>query len=178
MGLFDRNPFLYENLLDLLPRRKVFISYYKGDKYWVNQLVKDYGQPGIGVFIPRVVGVKDEDDFVNSTDPEYIISQIRKRYIQDTSVTIVVVGQCTHSRKYVDWEIKSSLRQPANGLPNGLLGLEVPPPFDIYGNAIGHYRPDRFSKNHYFDLADISYARYYKWPTNSEQLRQIGRAHV
>lgn len=172
MSFSGYNPFLSGGFPKLLPRRKVFISYFKGDKVWVNKLVKDYGQPGSGVFIPSVVGVKDEDDFVNSDNSEYIISAIRERYIQDTSVTIVVIGQCIHSRKYIDWEVKSSLRQPANGMPNGLLGLAVPPPTDFSGNPIWHHLPDRFSKNYIQNRQDISYARYYTWPTSAADLRR------
>lgn len=168
MSIYGYNPFL----AGILPRRKVFISYFKGDKVWVDKLVSDYGQPGTGVFIPSVVGVKDEDDFVDSEDSEYIISAIRERYIRDTSVTIVLIGQCTHSRKYVDWEIKSSLRQPTNGIPNGLLGLAVPPPKDFLGNPIWHNLPDRFSKNYTQNRPDISYARYYTWPTSAADLRR------
>jgi hypothetical protein len=166
------NPFLSAMYPSTLPRRKVFISYFKGDKPWVDALVRDYGQPGTSVFIPRVVGVKDEDDFVDSDNPDYIISAIRERYIQDTSVTIVVVGQCTHSRKYIDWEIKSSLRQPANGMPNGLLGLAVTPPNDYSGKPIWHVLPDRFSKNYVQNQPDISYARYYNWPASAADLRR------
>ena len=153
-------------------RRKVFISYFKGDKPWVDALVRDYGQQGTGVFIPRVVGVKDEDDFVNSDNPDYIISAIRERYIQDTSVTILIIGQCTHSRKYIDWEIKSSLRQPVKGMPNGLLGLAVAPPKDPFGNPIWHVLPERFSINYKDKRPDLSYAQYRTWPTNAAELRK------
>lgn len=166
------NPYPLGKFPTIIPRRKVFISYFKGDKPWVDKLVRDYGQSGNGVFIPRVVGVIDEDDFVDSDDVDYIMQAIRDRYLQDSSVTIVVVGPCTHSRKFIDWEIKSSLTQPANGRPNGLLGLEIPPPRDWAGNPIWHYLPDRFLKNYIQDRQDISYARYYVWPTSASDLRR------
>jgi len=153
-------------------RRKVFISYFKGDRPWVDALVKGYGQSGLGIFIPSVVGVEGEDDFVDSDDPEYIASVIRERYIRDTSVTIVVIGQCTHSRKYVDWEIKSSLKQSANGMPNGLLGLAVAPPKNHLGAPMWHILPERFSKNYDGSNLAISYARYYAWPTRAADLRR------
>lgn len=165
-------PFFTGSSPAIQSRRRVFISYFKGDKPWVDKLVNDYGQAGTGVFIPRVVGVNDEDDFVDSDDVDYIMQAIRDRYLQDTSVTIVVIGSCTHSRKFVDWEIKSSLQQPANGKPNGLLGLAVPPPKDFAGNPIWHYLPDRFLKNYTPNRNDISYARYYTWPTSASTLRQ------
>lgn len=172
MSIYGYNPLLSGKSPAIPPRRKVFISYFKGDKLWADKLVNDYGQSGTGVFIPRVVGVTDEDDFVDSDDVDYIMQAIRDRYLQDASVTIVVIGQCTHSRKFIDWEIKSSLRQPANGLPNGLLGLAIPPPKDLAGNPIWHNLPDRFSKNYIYNRNDISYARYYTWPTSASDLKQ------
>lgn len=86
-------------------KRKVFISYYHGDQEAVNKFVKDFGD----VFIPKTVGVKDGDfDFV-SNNPEYIMRRIREEKLGDSTVTIVLIGECTHSRRYVDWEIKASL---------------------------------------------------------------------
>ena len=155
----------------VLPRRKVFISYFKGDKAWVDKLVADWGQPVNGVFIPRALGVREDDDFVDSDDVDYIMSAIRDRYLQDTSVTIVVIGRCTHSRRFVDWEIKSSLRQPANGLPNGLLGIAIPPPKDTAGNPIWHHLPERLEKNYSQLYPTSSYVRYCTWPTSGTELR-------
>jgi hypothetical protein len=82
-------------------RRKVFISHYKGDRTEVDEFIERFGNQE-KVFIPYVLGANDNDDFINSTDPNYVMSQIRKRYLQDTTVTIVLVGSCTHSRRYVD----------------------------------------------------------------------------
>lgn len=167
---YDPNPLL-KVFPKVLPRRKVFISYFKGDKIWADKLVRDWGQQGDGVFIPRAVGVREEDDFVNSDNADNIISAIRDRYLHDTSVTIVIIGRCTHSRKFVDWEIKGSLRQPDNGLANGLIGLAVPPPVDAYGRTIWHHLPDRFNWNYDHQNLTAAYARYYNWPTTAAELR-------
>lgn len=166
------NPNLLGKFPPILPRRKVFISYFKGDKPWVDSLIAHYGQPSVGVFIPCAVGVTEEDDFVDSDDVDYIMQAIRDRYLEVTSVTIVIIGPCTHSRKFVDWEIKSSLTQPANGRPNGLLGLEIPPPRDWGGNPVWHHLPGRFLKNYIHNRQDISYARYYVWPSSASDLRR------
>lgn len=169
--MYGYSPFPPKVFPTVLPRRKVFISYFKGDKAWVDKLASDWGQPGNGIFIPHALGVREDDDFVDSDDVDYIMSAIRDRYLQDTSVTIVIIGRCTHSRRFVDWEIKGSLRQPANGLPNGLLGLAIPPPTDVTGNPIWHYPPDRFSRNYDGKNKTSSYARYYTWPTSGAELR-------
>ncbi len=67
---------------------------------------------------------------VNSAEREEperrdVIGQIRTRYIADSTVTMVLVGRCTHSRRHVDWEIRASLRQGDVYTPNGLLGVNL-----------------------------------------------------
>ena len=53
------------------------------------------------------------------------MAEIRRKYLLDSSVTILLIGSCTHSRRYVDWEIKSSLRRGMN-VPSGLLAYVLP----------------------------------------------------
>ncbi|PIW65687.1 MAG: hypothetical protein COW12_00565 [Candidatus Omnitrophica bacterium CG12_big_fil_rev_8_21_14_0_65_45_16] len=162
---------IYSSLLSSssLPRRKVFISYFKGDKNWVDSFVKQYGPEGEGIFTPKALGVNDIDDFVNSDNPEYIMSQIREKYLGDSSVTIVLIGSCTHSRRYVDWEIKSSLRRGtilAGPIPNGLIGITIPP---LSSGPNWPHLPDRFKRN--FQKNGKGYARYYTYPTLGATLR-------
>jgi hypothetical protein len=97
-------------------RRKCFISYYHGDKVWAKDLVMRFGGP-TGIFIPRVIGL--EDDAIRSNRPDYVIETIREEYICDSAVSIVLLGRCTHSRRFVDWEIKRSLlRETLNKYPD------------------------------------------------------------
>jgi hypothetical protein len=77
------------------------------------------------VFAPKALGTFDNDDFVDSDNPEYVMGEIRRKYLLDSSVTILLVGKCTHSRRFVDWELKASLRQGAN-TPNGLVAFVLP----------------------------------------------------
>ena len=143
------------------PKRKVFISYYHGDQAAVNKFVEDFSD----VFIPKTVGVKDGDFDINSTNPEYIMRKIREKKLEDSTVTIVLVGSCTHSRRYVDWEVKASLQQGST-LPNGLIAINLP-----YMGKEGAL-PSRISENVSRDTQgnDIGYARYYVYPRSSEQL--------
>ena len=46
-------------------------------------------------FIPLVLGVSDEDDFINSKDTANVMDQIQEKYLTDSTVTIVLVGKCT-----------------------------------------------------------------------------------
>lgn len=89
---------MYSTYLTNYKRRKVFISYYHGDQEAVNKFVRDFKN----VFIPKTVGVKDGDFNVDSNNSQYIMRKIREQKLDDSTVTIVLVGSCTHSRKYVD----------------------------------------------------------------------------
>lgn len=91
-------------------KRKVFISYHRGDRAEVDAFIHKWADIE-GVFIPKALGVYDNEDFINSDNPEYIMNQIRSRYLGDSTVTIVLVGTCSHSRRFVDWELKTSLRR-------------------------------------------------------------------
>ena len=150
-------------------RRKVFISYFHGDQDAVNKFVADYGD----VFIPKTVGVKDGDFDFDSNDPQYIMRKIREQKLQDSTVTIVLIGSCTHSRRYVDWEIKASLQQ-GQSLPNGLIDVNLP-----YMGSTGNL-PPRLANNIERDgnNKDIGYGRYYKYPSSKEELKRwIEDAH-
>ena len=143
------------------PKRKVFISYYHGDQDAVNKFVRDFSD----VFIAKTVGVKDGDFDIDSTNPEYIMRRIRETKLGDSTVTIVLVGSCTHSRRYVDWEVKASLQQGTT-LPNGLIAINLP----YMGNEGA--LPKRVSENVIRDSnkQDLGYARYYIYPTSKQQL--------
>lgn len=144
-------------------RRKVFISHYKGDRDEVDAFINEFGIQK-KVFHPYVLGANDNDEFIDSTNPIYVMTQIRKKYLQDTTVTIVLIGSCTHSRRYVDWEIKSSLRQ-GTYTPNGLIGIILP------SQGKSAYMPPRLEKNWNSNYSDC-YARYYVYPSRADELRR------
>ena len=114
----------------------MFISYYHGDQDEVNEFVEEFSD----VFIAKTVGVKDGDFDFDSNDPQYIIRKIRENKLSDSTVTIVLIGSCTHSRRYVDWEVKASLQQ-GSSLPNGLIAINLP-----YMRDIGAL-PERVNEN-------------------------------
>src|SRR6266487_5338107 len=81
-------------------RHKCFLSYYSEDADEVLAFVERFSD----VFIPKTVGISDEYPWVNSDDDDYVMDVIRDDYLADSTVTIVFVGKCTWSRKFVDWE--------------------------------------------------------------------------
>ena len=145
------------------PKRKVFVSYHSSDQAAVDAFVQRW----VGaedVFIPKSVGVADYGaDPIASTDTDYIINKIREKYLGDSSVTLLLVGQCTHSRRYIDWELKASLRRWATCPPNGVLAIALPP-YTILGGQ-PHVLPPRFEEN-WNNQKRPCYGRYY-WPPQS-----------
>jgi hypothetical protein len=143
-------------------RRKVFISYFRADRAEVEAFVHRWGIVE-NVFIPQIVGAYGQK-LVKSDNAEYVIGQIRTLYIADSTVTIVLVGNCTHARRHVDWEIKASLRRGEFSTPNGLIGIVLP------SQGTGALLPPRFEAN-WTSGHQNCYARYYVAPRSAGELR-------
>lgn len=142
-------------------KRKVFISHYKGDRAEVDAFIQRWATIE-GVFIPKVLGAGENYDYIDSTNPEYVISQIRQKYLGDSTVTIVLIGTCTHSRRYIDWELKTSF-QRGQELPNGVIGILL----QSQGNSA--HMPQRL-KDNWNKEGTNCYARYCAAPTTADQL--------
>ena len=117
------------------PKRRVFVSYcHKDDQWWCDQLTaySDW----LDIFTDRSLG-----EPVRSDDPEYVNRQIREDRIVGSSVTVVLCGARTYGRKYVDWEIRSTLHHD-----HGLVGVALP---SARRNGRGEVVvPDRFLDNY------------------------------
>lgn len=131
---------------------KVFISHYHDDSKEVNGFIKKFTEEN-KVFIPRIVG-DDYDTTINSNDAEYIMRKIREYYLTDSTVTIVLIGKDTYKRKYVDWEIASTLRNDTNNKRSGLIGILLPGRTKSNTNI-----PPRLQDN-----VDSGYAMLYEYP--------------
>jgi len=126
-------------------KRKCFVSYHKSDKAAVDDFIEKFGSR----FIRR--GMEMTDDIINSNNTDYVMKRIRELYLDDSTVTLVLIGRCTWARRYVDWEIQASLRQPANGLPNGLVAIQLGESYTTL--------PNRVSLN-----VKSGYSKFYKYP--------------
>lgn len=142
-------------------KRRVFISHYGGDRQEVDQFIYHFSTVE-KVFTPYVLGANNNDEFINSTNPSYVMGRIREKYLQNSTVTIVLIGNCTHSRRYVDWEIKSSLTQ-GTYTPNGLMGIILP----SAGNSAE--LPQRLFDN-WEQNSTNCYAPFWGYPQNSNTL--------
>ena len=163
MTIYDehgKSPFGVQPLQN--PRRTVFISFSQSDRTEVDQFVYRWTQQD-RVFISKTVGTAFGNDLINSDRADYVISRIRTDYLADSTITLVLIGSCTHSRRFIDWEIKASLRQGETYTPNGLLGILLPP-------LASAHLPPRFAAN--WNRQELNcYARYRPAPTSAQQLR-------
>ena len=74
-----------------MPKRNVFVSFFQSNRTEVDEFV-DRWAGREGVFTPKVLGISTNDEFINSDNPEYVMSNIREKYLGDSTVTIVLMG--------------------------------------------------------------------------------------
>jgi hypothetical protein len=144
-------------------KHKCFVSRHHANDEEVANFLENFGH----VFIPRAVGVSDLSEVIDSDDTDYVMDQIREKCLTDSTVTIVLVGTCTWARKYVDWEVCSTLRNDKNNKRSGLIAITLP----SVSNYEGRKLPARVADNVLGDNQADGYARWKKYPTNAESLR-------
>lgn len=154
-------------------RRKCFISYHHADQAEVNAFIRTFDHQR-NLFIARGLGLGSEmsADIINSTNTDYVMSRIRQLYLADSTVTLLMLGRNTWSRRYVDWELQSSLRSGETIIPNGLLAIKLPS-FPITGGMF----PQRLDANllgigvqYNPAIGQDCYARWIQYPSSSEVL--------
>ena len=100
---------------------KVFISFHHLDQIYKDWLVNLNNQNHI--FIDKSVNTGGIAEHL----PDQSIRQIiRDDYLQDTTVTIVLVGRNTKGRKHVDWEIYSSMYDGVRNKRSGVVVILLP----------------------------------------------------
>ncbi|MCB9450125.1 MAG: TIR domain-containing protein [Anaerolineaceae bacterium] len=144
-------------------RHKVFISYHHADQDEVDNFINTYDHDK-DVFIARALGAGLDETIIQSDDTDYVMRRIRELYLKDSTITIVLIGKCTWARRYVDWEIQSSLRSGETVIPNGLIGIVLP------SAGRSPIAPERLQLNLKGDKADEGYARWYWYPTKGSSL--------
>ncbi len=103
-------------ILNQQTKRKVFISFHHANDWtWFEQFKKLFSS-NYEVFYDQSV-----DGSIRSNDTEYVNRRIREEFIKGSSVTVVLCGAETWKRKYVDWEIYSTLH-----LEHAVLGIILP----------------------------------------------------
>lgn len=101
---------------------KVFISYHhNNDQSYKNALAK-WNQIA-HAFIDKSVDTGEIDD---SLSDESIREKIRDKYLQDSTVTVLLVGTETKNRKHIDWELYSSMYDGAVNKKSGIVAILLP----------------------------------------------------
>jgi len=139
---------IYEALLGIKPPRpSAFVSFHHGGDF-------DYYEAFARMIDDTFELVRDRSvrNAIDSDNADYVIRRIRENYITGTSCTIVLCGEQTHARKFVDWEIKATLDKR-----HALVGVLLPTV-----QAIGPWGltrvPDRLQDN-----IDTRYASVVVW---------------
>ena len=153
-----------------MSKRNVFISFHQDDAGEVEEFLSTFKNEFNEV---RTLGVQAEDtdihEAINSDDSEYVMRRIREKYISNTSCTIVLIGQCTWARRYVDWEVAATLKDLQNDPRGGLIAVQLKS-----ADKNGWKRlPSRVEMNIGYDLNDeqYGYARFYGPPQTGLTLR-------
>lgn len=123
-------------------------------------------------FIAKAMGVTDEDDFIDSENTDYIMNQIRAKYLGDSTVTIVLVGKCSWTRRYVDWEVFSSLRDSKHSKINGLFAIQLPSAVGLNPTPALPARVDDNVKRH-SNNDDIGYAKYHVYSGSKSIIQDL-----
>ena len=145
------------------PRHRAFISFHHEDQAYKDWFVQMTGND----IVDESVRDGDIDDERLAT--ETIRQQIRDNFIQDATVTIVLIGPCTWQRKHVDWEIGSSLRATRLNSRCGLLGILLP----NHPNAgAAQYRPNLVPPRVADNVGGTDpYAVVHNWSHNTTEIR-------
>ncbi|MCP8849145.1 TIR domain-containing protein [Latilactobacillus curvatus] len=139
-------------------KHKCFISFKTEDQQYKDALQNKYALDIID---------KSLNNPINSYDEDYIMQVLRRDYLQDSTVTLVLIG--THSAENNFFEnqnyIKRELQASLYSKPNGIVGIVLPEMYDkIYkgnytcstcGNSHGYVKVDNditireFNYNYY-----------------------------
>jgi MTH538 TIR-like domain (DUF1863) len=97
-------------------KRRIFVSYHHGgDQAYYNAFSRAFDDTY------EIIYDNSLDREVDSEDVNYVMRRIREDYITGSSCTIVLVGNNTWKRKYVDWEILATLEKQ-----HGVIGVRLP----------------------------------------------------
>jgi len=152
LGITHTSPFARS--LSVKPKRNVFVSYHhENDQRWADHFRKIYSDQ-YDIFYDASL-----DEEVDSDDPDYINRIIREDYIAGSSITIVLCGAETYKRRFIDWEIYSTLHHE-----HGLLGIALPTAVKGLGGRT--VVPSRLHDN-----VESGYAHWILWPATGVILK-------
>ena len=146
-------------------RHRVFVSYYhaedQGYRNWFELLFSDIHD----IILTESVEIGDIDPDLPA---ERIHQIIRDEYLRDSTVTVVLVGAHTWQRKFVDWEIGSSIRQTKHSSRSGLLGILLP----TYDPGRDPTKYNRYTiPPRLYDNIKCGFAKIYNWSEDPSEVQ-------
>ncbi len=156
---------LYEFGITNYPRHKVFISYHHALDQEYRDRFENLFARVFEIMVSKSVQI---GDIHSQQKTDNIRRIIREDYLSDSTVTIVLVGANTWSRKHVDWEIGVSLNDTDLSPRSGLLGIILPSyPRSDLNEYDTHTIPPRL-----YDNIQCGFAKIYNWSTNPTEVQQ------
>jgi hypothetical protein len=139
-------PIVVSSLTPLYTKSRIFVSYHhRLDQSYYDSLSRSVSVDYEVLYDNSPERAKDSDD------AEYIMRNLRENHIAGSSCTIVLCGEETRWRRYVDWEIEATLDKN-----HGLIGVLLPT--CRFGPNGGAHKPDRLQDN-----IDSGYAVLINW---------------
>ncbi|WP_315981872.1 TIR domain-containing protein [Aliamphritea spongicola] len=132
---------------------KVFVSYHHASDQAYRDRFEQLFADDSSITVSPSEPIGDIDEY---EAPEYIRQIVRDDYLRDTTVTVVLIGSDTWRRRYVDWEIGSSVRHTEHNPCSGLVGILLP-----------SYQPPAQSQLHtaaYRNAANNHHRKYFEKP--------------
>ena len=128
VNVIDANSIKINNRMT---RHKVFISYHHANDQWAKDRLVELNNQ-YDIFIDCSV---DTGDIPDDWDDQKIRTEIRDNYLQDSTVTILLVGTETKYRKHIDWELYSSMFDGAVNKKSGIVVIMLPSTGCTYNQA-------------------------------------------
>ena len=145
-------------------RHRVFVSYYHDEDQDYRELFENLFADIHDIMVSESVEI---GDIKPNLPPERIHQIIRDEYLRDSTVTVVLVGAHTWQRKFVDWEIGSSIRDTKNNSRSGLLGILLP----TYPRASSDTYDPYTIPPRLYDNIQCGFAKIYNWSNDPHQVQ-------
>jgi len=147
-------------------KHKVFISYHHKNDEGYKKRFEDLFTEQTDTIVSKAVQDGDIDPTISDDRARQLI---RNNNIQDSTVTVVLIGAHTYTRKHIDWEIGSSIRGTKASTRSGLLGILLPshPDFKRSGGVRNKLLSQRLVDNFKCD-----YAQLQKWSEDSAEVKR------
>ena len=145
-------------------RHRVFVSYYHDEDQGYRDRFENLFADKHDIMVSESVEIGDIEPNLST---ERVHQIIRDDYLRGSTVTVVLVGARTWQRKFVDWEIGSSIRDTKNNPRSGLLGILLP---TYPGSSSNTYDPHTIPPRLY-DNIECGFAKIYNWSGDPQRVQ-------